>query len=249
MSHSKLAICEYVWLGNVGYQATWDLQEEWAGEIAVGRRLPTLMLLEHPHTYTFGRSGHQENLLWDAVQLQERGVEVHWVDRGGDITYHGPGQLVGYPLVPLGRPDPTGKLDRPDYLAYLRNIEAVLIDTLAHYGLAAGQVEGLTGVWIQPDVASRCPHCPPAARKRAAKLAAIGVKVDVHGVSRHGFALNVDPNMSYWDGIIPCGIDDHPVVSMADLMWKSPAIEDVAEVVAGAFGRVFGYEMRLSQAD
>lgn len=249
MKPSQQAVCEYHWLGRMDYQTAWDLQEKWADQIAEGRRPPTLMLLEHPHTYTFGRSGHRENLLWGEAQLRERGIEVHWVDRGGDITYHGPGQLVGYPLVPLGRPDSTGRLDRPDYLAYLRDIEAVLIDTLAHYGLAAGQLEGLTGVWIQPDVASRCPHCPPAVRKRAAKLAAIGVKVDVHGVSRHGFALNVSPDMSYWDGIIPCGIDDHPVVSMADLMWEAPSTEDVSKVITEAFGLVFGYRMRHPRED
>jgi lipoate-protein ligase B len=115
---------------------------------------------------------------------------------------------------------------------------------LARFGLVAGQVRGLTGVWIQPDVASRCPHCPPAARLAPSKIAAIGVKVDARGVSQHGFALNVNPDMSYWDGIVGCGLPDHASISMADLLGDAPPMEVVMDEVVRQFGKVFERETR-----
>jgi lipoyl(octanoyl) transferase len=238
------AICEFALLGRVDYQTAWTLQSKLADEVAAGRRPPTLLLLEHPHTYTIGRSGHAENLLWQDGELRAKGVSVHWVDRGGDITYHGPGQLVGYPILPLGRVDQDGRLPRADYIEYVRQLEGAIIRTLSTFGLVTGQVSGLTGVWIQPDVASRCPHCPPDSRHSPSKLAAIGVKVDVHGISRHGFAVNVDPDMSYWNGIVPCGLPDHPVVSLAELLWDPPSVDEVAGAFVDAFAETFGFEMR-----
>lgn len=241
---SDTKACEYAYLGTVDYPAAWHIQNEMAAEIADGQRAPTLLLLEHPHTYTFGRSGHKENLLWKDDELKANGVSVHWVDRGGDATYHGPGQLVGYPLLPLGRVDGQGRLPKADYVGYVRRLEAMLIRTFASIGLVTGQVEGLTGVWVQPDVASRCPRCPAESRLLPSKLAAIGVKVDVRGISRHGFAINIDPDMSYWRGIVPCGLAEHPVVSLADLMWTPPATKAVIDALIPAFGDVFGYQMR-----
>lgn len=236
-------------LGLIEYEEAWRLQEEYAAEIAAAQRPPTLLLLEHPHVYTFGRKGHQENLLLGEQQLQQRGIAVHWVDRGGDVTYHGPGQLVGYPLIPLGTPElqaarPGEELRVPqaDYVGYVRKLEAVLIAALAHFGLGAGQRAGLTGVWIQPDVASRCPRCKPEDRQKPAKVASIGVKVDAHGVTRHGFALNVNPDMSYWDGIIACGLAGSPIVSMADLLPEPPKMENVKDAVQEAFVDVFDWE-------
>lgn len=236
-------------LGLIEYEATWKLQDEYAKEIAEGKRPPTLLLLEHPHVYTFGRRGKQENLLWGESQLKEKGIAIHWVDRGGDVTYHGPGQLVGYPLLPLALPSPSGRgaggegrIPQADYVGYVRNLEKTLITALARLGLAAGQRPGLTGVWIQADVHSRCPRCKPQDRKKPAKIAAIGVKVDARGVSRHGFALNVNPNMGYWDGIIACGLEDEPIVSLADLFSEPPSMEHVKEEVVRAFQEVFGYE-------
>lgn len=254
-------------LGLIEYETAWRLQDEYAAEIAAGKRPATLLLLEHPHVYTFGRRGRQENLLWGEAQLREKGIAIHWVDRGGDVTYHGPGQLVGYPLLPL-RPAKSSKDDelqnlasthmsdltldrmRPvrsdsripdaDYVGYVRNLEKVLITALANLGLAAGQRPGLTGVWIQADVHSRCLRCKPEDRKKPAKIAAIGVKVDARGVSRHGFALNVNPDMEYWDGIIACGLQDEPVVSLAELFPEPPAMERVKEEVVKAFREVFG---------
>ena len=240
-------LCEVLDLGLIEYEAAWKLQDQYAAEIAEGKRSPTLLLLEHPHVYTFGRRGKQENLLWGESQLKEKGIAIHWVDRGGDVTYHGPGQLVGYPLFPL-TPTPLplgeGKIPQADYVGYIRKLEKTIIGALARLGLTAGQRSGLTGVWVQGDVHSRCARCKPEDRKKPAKVAAIGVKVDARGVSRHGFALNVNPNMEYWDGIIACGLQDEPVVSLADLFESPPSIERVKREVVNAFQEVFGFEVK-----
>jgi lipoate-protein ligase B len=231
-------------LGLMEYEQAWKLQDEYAGEVAEGRRAATLLLVEHPHVYTFGRRGKQENLLWGESQLQQKGIAIHWVDRGGDVTYHGPGQLVGYPIIPLGHVNSDNKLPQADYVGYVRKLEETLIVALARLGLAAGQRSGLTGVWIQADVHSRCPRCKPEDRRKPAKIAAIGVKVDARGISRHGFALNVNPDMEYWDGIIACGLQDEPIVSLADLFPEPPPMERVKREVIAAFGEVFEFEIK-----
>ena len=225
-------------LGLIEYERAWKLQDEYAAEIAEGKRPPTLLLLEHPHVYTFGRKGHAENLLWSEEQLKQKGISTHWVDRGGDVTYHGPGQLVGYPLLPLGKVSTDNKLPDADYVGYVRKLEKMLIVAMAQFGIVTGQRSGLTGVWIQANVHSRCPRCKPEDKKKPAKLAAIGVKVDVHGISRHGFALNVNPDMEYWEGIIACGLSE-PIVSLADLLYPVPSMEDVKEKIKSAFREVF----------
>ncbi|MCL4529440.1 MAG: lipoyl(octanoyl) transferase LipB [Chloroflexi bacterium] len=235
--------CDVLDLGLIEYEHAWKLQDEYASEIAAGLRPPTLLLLEHPHVYTFGRKGHAENLLWGEEQLKQKEIAVHWVDRGGDVTYHGPGQLVGYPLLPLGKIDEEGRLPEADYVGYVRKLEKTLIVALTHFGIAAGQKSGMTGVWVQADVYSRCPRCRPEDREKPAKIAAIGVKVDVRGISHHGFALNVNPDMSYWDGIIACGLADYPVVSLADLLPQPPEMQMVKQEIVRAFGEVFDYEM------
>ncbi|HCC78598.1 MAG: hypothetical protein A2X25_09795 [Chloroflexi bacterium GWB2_49_20] len=233
--------CKLIDLGLVPYEEAWQLQTDLADQIASGAHPACLLLLEHPHTFTFGRRGDIKNLLWNEDELAHRGISVHWVDRGGDVTYHGPGQLVGYPLLPLGKPV-TGKTHIPtaDYIGYVRKLEESLILALLRLGLASGQLEGLTGVWVQPDLASRCPRCRPQDRLKPAKIAAIGVKVDAKGISRHGFALNVNPDMTYWDGIIACGLVDHPIVSLADLLDPLPEMETVKSAVRTALAEVFG---------
>jgi lipoate-protein ligase B len=242
--------CMVLNLGLIDYETAWGLQRELATQIAEGARPPTLLLLEHPHTYTFGRRGRAGNLLWDETELAQRDASVHWVDRGGDVTYHGPGQLVGYPLMPLAPggllAGSNGRLPQADFVGYLRSLESVLIRALASLGLASGQIDGLTGVWVQPDVLSRCRHCPPDQRQRPAKIASIGVKVDVRGISRHGFALNVDPDMGYWEGIVACGLADYPAVRLADLVLQPPVMDDVIEAVITAFGDEFGYQMKAN---
>ena len=231
-------------LGLIDYEPAWKLQNKYAAEIAAGTRPPTLLLLEHPHVYTFGRRGQTENLLWNETELKDKEVAVHWVDRGGDITYHGPGQLVGYPLIPLGQVNTDDKIPRADYVGYVRRLEKTLIVALARMGVGAGQRSGKTGVWIQADAWSRCPRCRPEDRLKPAKIAAIGVKVDAHGVTRHGFALNVNPDMSYWAGIIPCGLADEPVAALSDLLDPVPEMERVKREVLSAFYKVFGYKIK-----
>jgi len=225
------AICEVHRLGLVEYQSAWDLQNRFAAEIAAGERLPTLLLLEHPHTYTFGRRGEAANLLWDEAELTRRGVTVYWVDRGGDVTYHGPGQLVGYPLLPLG----LSSFQKVDYIGYIRKLEQVIIAAVSEFDVHARQVEGLTGVWID------------GGEQSISKLAAIGVKVDAQGISRHGFALNVDPNMTYWEGIIGCGLT-YPEISLAQLVDPAPSMSNVIEAVLRVFQQVFDYEIRSAQS-
>ena len=227
-------------LGLIDYEVAWRLQDEYAAEIAARTRPPTLLLLEHPHTFTFGRKGHAENLLWSPEELTRRGVSVHWVDRGGDVTYHGPGQLVGYPLIPLSpisyppNSYPASRIPDADYVGYVRKLEETLIAALARLGVVGGQRSGLSGVWVQADVYSRCARCRPEDKAKPAKIAAIGVKVDAKGVTRHGFALNVNPDMEYFDGIIACGLSE-PVVALADLLDPVPTMEKVKEEVAMAF--------------
>lgn len=223
-------------LGLIDYSLAWKLQDEYAAEIAAGTRPLTLLLLEHPHTFTFGRKGHAENLLWSPEELTRRGVGVHWVDRGGDVTYHGPGQLVGYPLIQLPPLPKSGEGPgvRADYVGYVRKLETTLIAALARLGVVGGQRSGLSGVWIQADVYSRCARCRPEDKVKPAKIAAIGVKVDAKGVTRHGFALNVNPDMEYFDGIIACGLSE-PVVALADLLDPVPTMEQVKAEVAAAF--------------
>ena len=246
-------------LGRIDYRDAWDMQRELVSARAEDHIPDTLLLLEHPHTYTFGRSGRREHLLISEAECTRQGVALYDVDRGGDVTYHGPGQLVGYPLLQLEplKPDKSppestdseNSSERPvrfevDYVGYVRKLEKTLILALANLGLVTGQRKGLTGVWVQADVWSRCPRCRPEDRQKPAKIAAIGVKVDARGVSRHGFALNVNPDMSYWDGIIACGLSDYPVASLADLLDPFPAMEQAKQEVVFAFGEVFGYEIK-----
>jgi lipoyl(octanoyl) transferase len=185
---------------------------------AAGEVIDTLLLLEHPHVFTIGRRGTRADVLWDLAALHERGVEVVETDRGGMVTYHGPGQLVGYPIVDLG---PQG-----DLVGYLRRLEDVLIAALADHGIEAGRLTGATGVWVGFD-----------------KVGAIGVRV-TRGVTKHGFALNVSPDLSYFGGIVPCGILDKGVTSMQRLLGDAPSVEALARTVTERFGEVFGYGAR-----
>lgn len=266
-------ICEVHNLGLIDYQEAWDLQNQYAAEIAAGDRPATLLLLEHPHTYTFGRRGEAAHLLWDEAELDQRGISVYWVDRGGDVTYHGPGQLVGYPLLPLGRlssPSPqapstgsttssgrnalTGgegnRVPRVDYVSYIRKLERVIITAVTEFGVEAKQVEGLTGVWVERGQLSVNSDRSAVRDKPSvfrsplliAKLGSIGVKVDARGISRHGFALNLDPDMGYWEGIVGCGLP-HPEVSLAGLLEPVPVMDVVVDVVAETFGKIFDYQI------
>jgi lipoate-protein ligase B len=241
-------------LGLVPYPQAWQYQEQLAEQIAAGQHPPALLLLEHPPVFTFGRGGRAENLLWDRPELDRRGVSVLWVDRGGDVTYHGPGQLVGYPLLPLAPggiyaqarpPGDPGELHLPqaDYVGYLRRLEQALIQALSRFGVSGVQIPGLTGVWVEPQARPDRQDSVPGPPRPAAKIAAIGVKVDARGVSRHGFALNVDMDMSYWEGILACGLKGRPLTSLAELCSSPPAMHEVMAAVIAAFGLVFDYQM------
>ena len=213
-------------LGLADYLPTWDLQEALLTEtlaLKTRNRLaeetgaspePTpnyLLLCEHPHTYTLGKSGRPEHLLLDEAGLARHDAHFHRVNRGGDITYHGPGQLVGYPILDLHN-------FRPDIHWYLRTLEEAVIQTLAEYNVLAGRIAGLTGVWLD--------FGEDAARPR--KICALGVKCS-RWVTMHGFALNVNPDLSYFNHIIPCGIPDKAVTSLSQELGRPVTVADVRE--------------------
>ena len=203
--------CRIIRAGVVGYREAWDWQLRIADGVRDGSQPETLLLLEHPHTYTRGRLAPDSDLLLDEATLVARGISVVETDRGGLITYHGPGQLVAYPIIRLrGRGGPHW---------YVRTLEQVIIKVLAEFGLAATTVDGRTGVWTSDG---------------QRKIAAIGVKI-AGGVAYHGFAINVDPDLAMFDGIIPCGITDRAVTSVAVELGRAVNIEAVAGSVARRF--------------
>lgn len=230
----KTPLVEVHWLGCVGYQTAWDLQKRYVAEMssAESDAPHRLLLLEHPPTYTLGRRGKLDNLLFSDERLSAENISVFHVDRGGDITYHGPGQLVGYPILNLKRLQNT---PTPDFHAYLRKLEQVIIDTLALYGIDGWRYPGYTGVWV---------HAGEEESAEAVKIAAIGVKVSALGVTSHGFALNVNPNLEHFTGIVPCGIADHGVTSMAQLLTQAPTVAELVLPVTSAFSNVFQVESR-----
>jgi lipoyl(octanoyl) transferase len=187
--------------------------------LLAGRVGDTLLLVEHPHTYTLGRATRDGHLLISPDQLAAQDIELVESDRGGDITYHGPGQVVGYPILKLSQ-------HGGDLLRYLRMLEETLIVALASYAIAAGRIAGLTGVWVGDE-----------------KIAAIGVKLSASGVTQHGFALNVATDLRYFDQIVPCGIADKGVTSLERLLGEAPPREQVERRVMAAFGQVFGVDM------
>jgi lipoate-protein ligase B len=225
-----MCACEVLALGTVPYREAWALQNRFAAERYHDAAPDRLLLLEHPHTYTLGSSGHEENLLMSVEERTRRGVEVLRVDRGGDITYHGPGQLVGYPILRLPRSD-DGSV-RTDFVGYVRKLEQALIGTLAAFGIHAKPIAGLTGVWVDTP-------------RGEEKIAAIGVKIDVHAITKHGFALNVNTDLDFFKGIVPCGIADKGVTSMAALLGTEVEMSAVIAQVVQQFGAVFGFAMRM----
>lgn len=226
------------WLGTQPYLRAWHLQRQLAAAVDSGDCPPTLLLLQHPPTYTVGRSGALQNLLWDEDKLSELGIELHHVDRGGDITYHGPGQLVGYPILPLGPVDHRDRIPRADYVGYVHRLEGVLIESLAELGLKAFRRQAMTGVWV-PSASTdvHAPAVPPA------KIVSIGIRVNASGISQHGFALNVDPDMEPWQGIVACGIPGAEMTSLAQLMPSPPSLTRVTEIVIRQFARVFNVRL------
>src|SRR3990170_3044904 len=215
--------CRVLRLGRTDYLEGWEVQQR-AAE-AVRRGAPhVLIVLEHPPTYTLGVRARTEHLLLTEEALARLGAAVHRVDRGGDVTFHGPGQLVGYPIFRLSH---WGQ----GPLWYVRRLEAALIDTLSAFGVRAGRVQGRPGVWVGNE-----------------KVAAIGVRIS-RGVTSHGFALNVAPDLSYFQHIVPCGLPDAGATSMACLVGRAPAMAEVMEADVPEVGEVFGLDMRDSTAE
>lgn len=224
-------------LGVIDYQEAWDYQEsllqanvrikQQAGREARTGPLPTahhLLFCEHPPVYTLGKSGHMEHLLINSRQLSEKGIAFVPTNRGGDITFHGPGQVVGYPVLDLEH-------FFTDIGRYLRSLEEVIIRTLAEYGITAGRSAGETGVWLDPEN-------PAGARK----ICAMGIRCS-RWVTMHGFALNVNTDLGYFDDIIPCGIHNKQVASMRHELGGALPIDDVKAVLSRHFGEVFAAEI------
>jgi lipoyl(octanoyl) transferase len=201
-------------LGRVGYADGLALQERLVRERQAGTIPDTLLLLEHEPVFTMGRNARAENVLFPADELRARGFDVFEVGRGGDVTYHGPGQVVGYPILDLSP-------DRRDVHRYVRDLEDVMIRTCADYGIRAERVEGRTGCWVGPE-----------------KIGAIGVRI-ARWVTSHGFAFNVRNDLSPFGLIVPCGIRDRGVTSLARLLGREPDLDEAIERLAGHLLAVF----------
>ena len=208
--------CEVRELGRIGYSQGFDIQQRLVEQRKQGVIPDQLLLLEHPHSITLGRNGRLENLLGSEPALRAAGIAFHESDRGGDITYHGPGQAVGYPILDL-------REWKRDVGAYVRAIEQVMIDALAGFGIAAGRLGGCTGAWVDGE-----------------KIGAIGVHIS-RWVTSHGFALNVSTDLSYFGYIVPCGLAK-PVTSMSRL-GVDATLPEVNAQLAEVFGRVFDREL------
>lgn len=208
-------------LGQIDYKQAWDLQKETFDQVVKKEVNDTFFLLEHPHTYTLGKTADRNNLVFNEAQLEEKGVKVYDIDRGGDITYHGPGQIVGYPIIDL-------KDWHQDTHKYLRSLEEVIIKTCAEYGIDTTRNEGYTGVWIME------PH-------NERKICAIGIKVS-RWATMHGFAFNVNTDLDLFNGIIPCGIKDKDVTSLKRELHGEVSISEVKQVIVEKFREEFGYD-------
>lgn len=206
-------------LGTVGYADALEVQAEAVQERRAGLIPDTLFLVEHPHVITLGSGAQGEHVLLGPDERARRGIELFETGRGGDVTYHGPGQLVAYPILDL-------KPDRKDLHAYLRDLEAVVIEVVERLGVAAERSEGQTGVWTA-----------------GGKIAAIGVRVSSGWITSHGLALNVATDLSYFDTIVPCGIPDRDVTSLARELGRDVSMEEVSELLVSVFARHFEHEV------
>lgn len=230
-------------LGNIGYGDAWAYQEEllkwnldkkaaWYAEM--GNNAPYtigtkhyLLFCSHPHVYTLGKSGHMEHLLVNDSRLKELNVEFYKTNRGGDITYHGPGQIVGYPILDL-------EYFVTDLGKYMRNLEEVIIRTLQHYGIEAGRLSGSTGVWLDADQPGK-----------ARKICAMGVRCS-RWVTMHGFAFNINNDLKYFDYIVPCGITDKSVTSLSKELGRAVNEDEVKQLLIEHFEKVFEAEVLTS---
>ncbi len=216
--------CWAAWLGRIDYRRALDLQMRICASLKLGRGPDVLLLLEHPPTITLGRNGKWHNLLVSDETLRARGVERFETDRGGDITFHGPGQIVGYPILKLEAPE-------RDVHRYMRNLEECLIRTLRAFGIEGGRDGRFTGVWTSQG-----------------KVAAMGVHIS-RWITRHGFALNVNTDLAYYDLIVPCGITGKQVTSMERLLSRPVNLGEVVNKVAVEFASVFGRRLEWKSGE
>ncbi len=218
-------ILNYCNLGFIDYKEAWDLQHDVFAKRVDNNINDTFFMLEHPNTYTLGKVANKENLIGSEEYLKSKGISVYEIDRGGDITYHGPGQIVGYPIIDL-------KNWKQDTHLYLRNLEEIIIQVCNDYGLNAGRKKEYTGVWIEDR-----------------KICAIGVKIS-RWVTMHGFAFNVNTDLNLFDGIIPCGIKGKEVTSLAKELNKELNIEEVKEKILEKFIIMFNYsELQITNPE
>ena len=218
MSNPEADRCVCIFAGRVAFLRAWDLQKTLHRWVAAGLLPDHLILLEHPHVYTLGRRGSEADILASSDELERLGAEVHHIDRGGQATYHGPGQLVAYPIVDL-RSWGWGPLE------YVRRLEEAVAATLAEFGIPVQRASQPTGVWV-----------------RESKIAAIGVRIS-RGVTMHGLALNVHTDRSYFDHIVPCGMPDAGITTMASELSIDITVQEVAPVLMRHFGNAFGWRM------
>jgi lipoyl(octanoyl) transferase len=216
-------ICQIIDLGLIGYAEAYALQKRVAAARKAGAMEDVLLLCEHPHVITLGRSGRRENLLASEHVLRQKGVEFQATDRGGDITYHGPGQIVGYPILNLGA-------IRRDVVWYVRMLEEAMIRATAEFGITAERVAGKTGIWVR-------------AGNSEEKLAAIGVRIG-RWVTSHGFAYNVSTDLRNFELIVPCGIADRKATSLEKLLGRNVNEKEVEPRIAKHLGELLGLEMK-----
>ncbi|MBO1436510.1 lipoyl(octanoyl) transferase LipB [Meiothermus sp. CFH 77666] len=209
-------------LGLLPYRQAWEYQKQVHAEVVAGKRKPTLLLLEHPRTITLGRAAKPENLLLSEAQYQAQGIELFSIERGGDVTYHGPGQLVGYPIFPVGR----------QVRGFLRQLEQVIMQVASTYGIETYATPGYAGVWIRkPAPVAGWPDIEE-------KLCAFGVAVK-QDVALHGFALNVNTHLDDFNLIVPCGLKDKGVTSLQKILGREVSMNEVMERVIQAFEQHF----------
>ena len=216
--------CQILHPAPSNYLEIWNLQNKIAHSVAIGIADQTILILEHEHVYTIGKSGKQSDILYPKDKLIEKDINVHWIDRGGRTTYHGPGQLILYPILNI-----IELAINP--VEYIRLLEKLVIMTLDEFKINGYTIPGLTGVWVDN-----------------AKIASIGIKV-TRGITTHGLSLNVNPDISYFEGIIACGEKEHLITSMQNCSNQLIILNQVITSIIGNFSMVFGFDMRSSSKE
>jgi lipoyl(octanoyl) transferase len=236
-----MSVCSIVDLGLIPYAEAWELQKRVVAARKSGAIEDVLLFCEHPHVITLGRSGNRANLLASENVLRQKGVEFFETTRGGDITYHGPGQIVGYPILNLGA-------IRRDVVWYVRRLEEAMIRASADLGIDARREPGRTGIWVdtQERISAQSSQSAQKREETAEKLAAIGIHIS-RWVTSHGFAYNVATDLRYFEMIVPCGIADRKATSLEKLLRRDVSLAEIKPLLAKHVGEVFGLAVRTTQ--